>query len=468
MGKGDIFIRMMRFKFKKTYYLILLLLVSCLLLVGCSSYVKDKDQAVERKEENMEQGMEGGNNEQEVEEKIGEPQMEGRVEENASSNSGKDVNGDISSNSDGEDHDDKGQSDNSDNQDNYEKIRQYNLRYLELIKTGEIEIPELPPAPDFNTDGFASSGMRTTGGEGASAENIFVVTTLEELIEVLDARSDIGFEKNNPPAIIYIKGNLISNTSKLAMIKVIGQNDLSIIGLGRDASLYGCGLKIANSHNIVVRNITFYNCPDDAICIEGENTHHIWIDHNTFTDYPSNDPKGLLHDGQVDIKYGASFITVSWNHFKEHSKVSLVGHSPDNAAQDTGKLKVTYHHNWFEGTVGRHPRVRFGQVHVYNNLYTDISDYGIGATCSSHILVEANHFHNVALPILISQVNGNLSDDPPGFVKIIDNYLTGENGEIIDNLSQYNFDPKEYYDYTVDDPKKIAEIIKQKAGAGKW
>ncbi|WP_156236368.1 hypothetical protein [Enterococcus casseliflavus] len=51
----------------------------------------------------------------------------------------------------------------------------------------------------------------------------------------------------------------------------------------------------------------------------------------------------------------------------------MVGHSDSNAAQDTDKLKVTFTYNWFQETEQRNPHVRFGEVPVLNNLYTDIS-----------------------------------------------------------------------------------------------
>ena len=38
--------------------------------------------------------------------------------------------------------------------------------------------------------------------------------------------------------------------------------------------------------------------------------------------------------------------------------------------EDTGRLKVTWHHNhWVERVIERMPRVRFGQVHVFNNYF---------------------------------------------------------------------------------------------------
>ena len=64
------------------------------------------------------------------------------------------------------------------------------------------------------------------------------------------------------------------------------------------------------------------------------------------------------------------YVTVSWNHTHDHTKNMLLGHDDGNGAQDIGRLKVTYHHNWFDGTRQRNPRVRFGEpVHVYNNYY---------------------------------------------------------------------------------------------------
>jgi pectate lyase len=87
--------------------------------------------------------------------------------------------------------------------------------------------------------------------------------------------------------------------------------------------------------------------------------------------------------------------------------------SDDNASEDRGHLRVTYHHNWFDGTNSRHPRVRFGHpVHVYNNSYNNIDDYGVASTMEGCVIVEGNYFENTDDPYH----RGEGSSDPGSLV----------------------------------------------------
>lgn len=65
-------------------------------------------------------------------------------------------------------------------------------------------------------------------------------------------------------------------------------------------------------------------------------------------------------------------------HFSEHNKTILMGGNSCNIADRC--IRVTIHHCFFDGTRQRHPRVRFGKVHLYNN-YT--RNWGIYAVCAS-------------------------------------------------------------------------------------
>ena len=110
--------------------------------------------------------------------------------------------------------------------------------------------------------------------------------------------------------------------------------------------------------------------------------------------------KYQIHDGLVDITNASDRVTVSWNRFLKHDKVMLIG-SSDNAPADVGRLRVTLHHNHFENVVQRAPRVRYGQVHVYNNYYVIPDDavhgysWGVGVQplpVASGIFAENNFF----------------------------------------------------------------------------
>ncbi|MET0419447.1 MAG: pectate lyase, partial [Actinoplanes sp.] len=69
--------------------------------------------------------------------------------------------------------------------------------------------------------------------------------------------------------------------------------------------------------------------------------------------------------------------------------------STDTPGVDVGKLRVTVHHNRFGNVIQRAPRVRFGQVDVYNNLYVATDEeyaYSLGVGVESSIYAENNYF----------------------------------------------------------------------------
>lgn len=200
----------------------------------------------------------------------------------------------------------------------------------------------------------------------------------------------------------------------------VGPNT-TIVGLGRSAVLKGGSLQVENADNVIIRNLELrdaYDCfplwqPNtgglgdwktayDNLWLRGAT--HVWIDHVTASDQGRPDAKEptrfgrnyLRHDGLLDITSASDLITVSWSRFADHDKAMLIGNG-DSATGDRGKLRVTLHHNEFESVVQRAPRVRFGQVHLYNNRYVvpdDVHDYrySIGVSTESAVYAENNAF----------------------------------------------------------------------------
>jgi pectate lyase len=85
---------------------------------------------------------------------------------------------------------------------------------------------------------------------------------------------------------------------------------------------------------------------------------------------------------------------VSYNRFTGHDKTMLIG-SSNTVGPDVGRLNVTLHHNVFDGTLQRLPRIRFGQVDIYNNLYKVSGDefrYAVSIGVQSAAYLENNAF----------------------------------------------------------------------------
>lgn len=308
-------------------------------------------------------------------------------------------------------------------------------------------------------DGFASVGNGTTGGANATEQNVFKVTNKKEFVSALKNRKnttpkivlvygtiDFDTDDNGKPLTMkdymvdgydfqqYLETHKPQSTAPKSLkdeqeakrkasqknqsqsITVHVPSNTSIIGMD-NAKLKGVNL-VLDSDNIIIRNIQFespydyfpswdpndgpegnWNSQYDSISIKGGT--HIWIDHSSFQDGPETVEKyfGCKYehrDGLVDITNEADYITISYSTFENHNKTMLIG-SSDSKISDEGKLHVTLHHNYFHNVVQRMPRVRYGQVHMYNNYFaSDTTNgeyayaYSLGVGKHSQIYAENN------------------------------------------------------------------------------
>jgi pectate lyase len=284
-------------------------------------------------------------------------------------------------------------------------------------------------APVDQLAGWATQNGGTTGGGSAATTT---VTSSSALTTAVGSSS---------ASVIRISGTI----SCSGMLRV--RSNKTIIG-NAGSAVVGCGFNVNGDRNVIIRNVTFRDWDDDAINVQ-ESATNLWIDHNTFSNG---------YDGAVDIKRGSDYITVSWNRVFNHDKSMLLGHSDDNASQDTGHLRVTYHHNWFDASTQRHPRVRFGNpVHVYNNYYYNNSGYGVASTEGAGVLVENNSFENVDDPFHLGE-----GDSGPGTLVARGNQLVnsgaGQTGGSVKAIP---------YGYTLDAASSVKSAVTASAGAGK-
>lgn len=241
----------------------------------------------------------------------------------------------------------------------------------------------------------------------------------------------------------------------------------TIVGIGQNPTIRAGGLGLglyyfddsvttlpANAtKNVIIRNLTFDGTGGVLGETDGVNifmfTHHVWVDRCTFIN---------SLDGSLDIKRGASFVTVSNNLFIQQEQACMLGHKegPTAQAQDTGNLKVTYHHNWFRDCTYRMPLVRFGEAHVYNNYWSNVGWHAIGVGEKSSIYSENNQL-----------------DTPPETGTF--SYVFYEDGALLDlgseggtshNLEGVTWKPTGYYPYTAEPTASVKSSVMENAGAG--
>lgn len=302
-------------------------------------------------------------------------------------------------------------------------------------------------------DGWASAGSGTTGGAAADDAHVFVVHTRDELATAIagdtpkivliagtiDANAGFTCDDYAAPGyslVAYLAAynpavwgrttlpsgpledaRVLSTKNQAARVKLNVGSNTTIFGL-KNAQLIGGNLLLTNVSNVIVRNVSFVDAHDcfpawtptdgdtgnwnslyDNVSLIGAT--NVWVDHNSFTDGANQDVNQPIyfgrpyqvHDGLLDITKASDYATVSYNNMFEHDKSILIG-STNTPGADVGKLRVTLHHNRFADLGQRTPRVRFGQVDLYDNYYyatdEDTFVYAIGVGVQSQIYAENN------------------------------------------------------------------------------
>ncbi len=216
------------------------------------------------------------------------------------------------------------------------------------------------------------------------------------------------------PFIIRLIGNITDMTvMEGGDITIENANNadsyLTIEGVGSDAVVNGMGVRLKSASNIEVSNLGFMNCNStagDNIGMQQDNDH-IWVHNNDlFYGNAGSDADQIKGDGALDNK-NSTYITMSYNHLWDNGKASLLGLSEGT----TTDLYVTYHHNWFDHSDSRHPRVRYYSAHIYNNYFDGNAKYGSGSTWGSSLFIEGNYYRNAKHPMMASMQGTDIWDE---------------------------------------------------------
>lgn len=297
----------------------------------------------------------------------------------------------------------------------------------------------------YNDDGTLKKDAQVIYVTPETAKTCTAVVNGKEVTgfqSILDAKQSAG-TKDTSPLDFRIVGCVTADdvdhfSSSAEGIQLKGKSaytemNITIEGVGEDAAVQGFGFLVRNSGNVEFRNFAVMAFMDDGVSLDTKNCN-IWV-HNMDIFYGSTggDSDQAKGDGSVDIKGASTNVTVSYVHFWDSGKCSLCGMS------DSAEFLVTYHHNWFDHSDFRHPRIRVASVHIYNNYFDGNAKYGVGTTKGSSAFVEANYYRNCKNPMMSSMQGtdalgqGTFSGENGGMIKAYNNITVGASSLIYAN-----------------------------------
>ncbi|MBQ6889771.1 MAG: hypothetical protein IJN53_01950, partial [Oscillospiraceae bacterium] len=276
----------------------------------------------------------------------------------------------------------------------------------------------------YNNDGTLKSGaivVYVTNSNKDSVKATIGGTTYTGLQSIL-------YDSRKTSAVICVRiiGELdipSKNTSGQIQIKE-NASAITVEGVGEDATCNGWGVTLSSAKNVEVRNLGFMNnASSEGDSVTLQKCTYCWVHNCDFfygTDRGGDKDKG---DGALDTKQ-SQYITHSYNHFWDCGKCNLQGSNTSDTSDN-----ITYHHNWYDHSDSRHPRVRVATVHVYNNYYDGVAKYGIGNAYKAEVISEGNYFRNTKNPMLTSTQGSDteetMSGEQPGTLTSYQDYVTG-------------------------------------------
>ena len=325
------------------------------------------------------------------------------------------------------------------------KAGSYSLKVVAIKGGAETLFSEITAlqVKNYSREGFAHKGFSGVGAyndDGSLKSNAVVIYVNKDNAKTVTAHLGNGsftglqsilnaYQKGNitTPLVVRVLG-LIKNGdtdtfgSSSEGIQIKGKKadsemNITIEGIGEDATIYGFGFLVRNAKSVEFRNLGIMRAMDDGISLDTDNSN-IWIHHIDVFYGKSGSGDHAKGDGAIDVKTNSKFVTIDHCHFWDTGKTSMAG-----MKSESGPNYITYHHNWFDHSDSRHARVRTMSVHMWNNFYDGCAKYGIGATMGSSVFSENNYFRATKEPILISRQGndangaGKFSGEAGGMIK---------------------------------------------------
>ncbi|KAK8969029.1 hypothetical protein KSP40_PGU001987 [Platanthera guangdongensis] len=245
-----------------------------------------------------------------------------------------------------------------------------------------------------------------------------------------------GCRRKEPLWIVFEVSGVIQLLSTLRVFSY-----KTIDGRGQKIKLTGKGLQLKECEHVIVCNLELEGGRGhdvDGIQIKPR-SRNIWIDRCSLRDFD---------DGLIDITQESTDITISRCHFSMHNKSLIIGACSSNVTDRC--IRVTIHHCFFDGTRQRHPRVRFGKVHLYNNYTRNWGIYAVCASVESQIVSQCNIYEAGEKKLVFKYLTEKAIDkeeDASGWIRSDgDLFLNGAKSCLMeDSNGVCLFDAQEHY-----------------------
>ncbi len=339
-----------------------------------------------------------------------------------------------------------------------ENTSEYSTATMTVVdhdRSGFAFAPEATTTPGaYKADGTLKEGAIVIYLTQGNKKTVTATIGGKTYTGIQDITQAIKTKNTSNPVDIRIIGTVTAESNDLSCadmssayaLGVKEAKNVTIEGVGHDATLYKAGVAAFKCDYIEIANLGLmkWGGGGDGDGISLKEDSYAWV-HNC--DYFYGDAGGdadqAKGDGSMDLKDDSNHVTVSYNHFWDSGKMSLCG-----MKSETGPNWITYHHNWFDHSDSRHPRIRTMTVHVYNNYFDGNSKYGVGAAYKSNAFVEQNFFRDAHDPMMSSmqgtdaQGDGTFSDEDGGVIKAYNNKFVQNN-----KYQKFQFITNKY-DYT--------------------
>ncbi len=236
------------------------------------------------------------------------------------------------------------------------------------------------------------------------------------------------------------------------MARMSGGKDITIEGIGPDATINGWGLHFicqtadyaaGIGKSFEVRNVTFKNVPEDCVGMEGQQegstltapVERCWIHNCTFlapviSNPAESDKDG--GDGACDFKRG-HYFTNSYCYYNGYHKTNLVGSSDDSL-----QYHLTYHHNYWKNCESRGPLARQANIHMYNNIFEGQTSYAMNPRANAYIFSEYNMFFQCKNPVQVkSGAVKSYNDTVVGMTGAFDATVVTDRSTVVSTSNKY-------------------------------